>query len=151
PATLIANILAGAVELPIGRGLSFEQSVQVRDLWREGQVEFTPGGAIKVWPQLNHPTPSLVSDVRFRRALYHAMDRQQLADTLMLGLADVAHSVLIPTDREFAALDPAVVRYDYDPRRAVQILEGMGLSRGADGAYRDASGERISVEIRATV
>jgi peptide/nickel transport system substrate-binding protein len=151
PTTLVANILAGSVELPIGRGLSFEQTLQVRDRWTDGKVEFTPGGSIKVWPQLHSPTPAAVGDVRFRRALYHAMNRQQLADTLMLGLAEVAHSVLIPTDREFAALDPSVVRYAYEPRRATQIFEEMGLSRGADGIYRSPSGQRLSIEIRATV
>jgi peptide/nickel transport system substrate-binding protein len=151
PTTLVANILAGAVELPIGRGLSFEQTLQVRDRWQEGKVEFSPGGAIKIWPQLHSPNPAVVGDARFRRAVYHGMDRQQLADTLMLGLTSVAHSVLIPTDREFAALDPAVVRYDYDPRRATQILEGMGLTRGPDGIFRDSAGQRVQVEMRATV
>lgn len=151
PTTLTANILAGAVELPIGRGLSFEQTIQVRDRWQEGKVEFSPGGSIKIWPQLHTPNPPIIGDVRFRRALYHGLDRQQQADTLMLGLTTVAHSVLIPTDREFAALDPAVVKYEYDPRRAVQILDGMGLTRGPDGIYRDAGGQRIHVEVRATV
>jgi len=151
PTTLVANILAGAVELPIGRGLSFEQMLQVRDRWQEGKVDLGPGGAIKIWPQLLNPTPAIVSDVRFRRAVYHGMDRQQLADTLMMGLGGVAHSIMIPSDREFEALDPAVVKYEYDPRRSTQILDGMGLSRGADGMYRDSSGQRISVEMRATV
>ena len=151
PTTMVANILAGAVELPVGRGLSFEQNVQVRDRWQEGKVEFMPGGSIKIWPQLNGPSPAVVGDARFRRALLHALDRQQLADALMLGLSGVAHSVLIPTDREFADLDPAVMRYDFDRRRATQIIDGMGLSRGADGMLRDAGGQRITVELRATV
>ncbi len=151
PTTLVANILAGAVELPIGRGLSFEQMLQVRDRWQEGKVDLNPGGSIKVWPQLANPTPSIVGDVRFRHAVYHAMDRQQLVDTLMLGHGGVAHSILIPSDREFPALDPAVVKYEYDPRRSIQILDGMGLTRGTDGIYRDTNGQRISVEMRATV
>ncbi len=151
PNTLVANILAGSVELPIGRGLSFEQTLQVRDRWRDGKVEFTPGGSIKIWPQLHNPTPSIVGEVRFRRALYHAMDRRQLADTLMLGLTDVAHSVLIPTDREFSAIDPSVVRYEHDSRRATQILDEMGLRRGIDNFYQDMNGQKISVEARATV
>jgi ABC-type transport system substrate-binding protein len=40
------------------------------------------------------------------------------------------------------------VRHPYDPRRAVQILEGIGLVRGADGNFRDATGQPIPVEIR---
>jgi peptide/nickel transport system substrate-binding protein len=151
PTTLVANVLAGAVEIPLGRGLSFEQMLQVRDRWQEGKVDLSPGGAIKIWPQLTNPTPAIVGDARFRRAVYHGINRQQLVDTLMLGLGGVAHSILIPTDREFAALDPAVVKYEYDPRRAIQILDGMGLTRGSDGMYRDTNGQRISVEMRATV
>jgi peptide/nickel transport system substrate-binding protein len=151
PTTMAANILAGSVELPIGRGLSFEQTMQVRDRWQEGKVEYSPGGSIKIWPQLHSPNPAVVGDVRFRRALYYALDRQQLADTLMLGLSTVAHSVMIPSDKDFATLDPSVVKYEYDPRRATQILDGMGLTKGSDGTYRTASGDRISVELRATV
>lgn len=151
PNTLVANILAGAVELPVGRGLSFEQTVQVRDQWRGGRVEFTPGGSIKVWPQLNNPNPAVIGDVRFRRALFHAIDRQQLVDTLMLGLSSVAHSVLIPTDREYPALQASEVRYEYDPRKASQMVEGLGYLKGADGFFRDAAGQRLTVEIRATV
>ncbi len=151
PTTLVANILAGAVELPIGRGLSLDQTLEVRERWQEGTVVFGPGGAIKVWPQLRYAQLPRIADVQFRRALYHGMDRQQMADTLMGGLSEVAHSVLIPTDREFAALDPAVVRYDYDPRRAMALLEELGLTRGADGVFREPNGQRLSVEVRATV
>ncbi len=151
PTTLVANILAGSVELPLGRGLSLEQTLEVRERWQEGTVIFGPGGAIKVWPQFRYATVPQVADLRFRRAMYHGLDRQQMADTLMRGLSSVSHSVLIPTDREFAALDPSVVRYDFDQRRAVALLEEMGLTRGADGYFRDASGQRITVEVRATV
>jgi ABC-type transport system substrate-binding protein len=79
------------------------------------------------------------------------MHREQLADTLMLGLSSVAHSILIPDDKEFAPLDPAVVRYEYDPRRATQMLEAMGYTRGSDRLFRDAANQRITVEMRATV
>lgn len=151
PTTMVANLLAGAVELPLGRGLSIEQTLEVRDRWQDGTVVFGPGGAIKVWPQLRYATVPRIADVQFRRALYHGMDRQQMADTLMGGLSEVAHSVLIPTDREFPTLDPAVVRYDFDPRRAVAMLEESGLTRGADGVFREPGGQRLSLEMRATV
>jgi ABC-type transport system substrate-binding protein len=41
-----------------------------------------------------------------------------------------------------------VVRYDDDPRRAVQIIEDLGYVRGGDGIFRDTPGQRLSVEIR---
>src|SRR5581483_3653471 len=42
----------------------------------------------------------------------------------------------------------AIVRYDYDPRQATQIIDGLGYTKGPDGAYRDAGGEKLEVEIR---
>jgi len=41
-----------------------------------------------------------------------------------------------------------VVKYDYDPRKATQMIEAMGLARGPDGLFRDERGQRVSVEIR---
>ena len=47
-----------------------------------------------------------------------------------------------------ADLDRAVVKYDYDPRRATQLIQGLGYSQGADGVFRDAAGQELSVGIR---
>jgi peptide/nickel transport system substrate-binding protein len=151
PNALMANILAGAVEMPLGRGLSFEQAMQVRDHWREGTVRIGPGSGIKIFPQLRVPNPMIVGDVRFRRALYHAVDRQQLSETLVAGLVPVSHIILTPGDRDFDALDMAAVRYAYDPRRALEILRGMGLPEGPDGKLRDQYNQPITVEVRSTV
>jgi peptide/nickel transport system substrate-binding protein len=135
----------------LGRGLSFEQALQVRDRWSEGTVRFGPGSGIKIFPQLRVPNPAIVGDVRFRRALYYAIDRQQLAETLVAGLAPVSHIILTPGDRDFDVLDPAAVRYPYDPRRALEILRGMGLPEGPDGKFRDPNNQPIVVEVRSTV
>jgi ABC-type transport system substrate-binding protein len=42
----------------------------------------------------------------------------------------------------------SIVRYDYDARRASQLLEELGYPRGTDGAHRDLAGQRLAVEIR---
>jgi len=34
------------------------------------------------------------------------------------------------------------------PRRATQLVEGYGYERGADGAFRDSSGQRLTLEMR---
>lgn len=101
-----------------------------------------------MYPQFINPTPPVTADVTFRRAVYHAVDRQQLVDSLQAGLARVAESILIPKDPEWIDAERAVVRYEYDPRRAAQLVESLGFTRGADGLYRDAAGERLSVELR---
>jgi peptide/nickel transport system substrate-binding protein len=149
PNTVVANILSGAVELTIGRNVSLEQAVQLREQWSAGQVLIAPASWIVIYPQFLNPAPPVITDVRFRRALLHAIDRPQMVETLQAGLTPVAHAFLAPDEPEYPDVEASIVRYDYDPQRAVQILEGLGYSRGPDGALRDASNQRLNVEIRA--
>jgi ABC-type transport system substrate-binding protein len=88
--------------------------------------------------------------VRFRRAVLHALDRREMAEVLQAGVGRVADSYLFPNDREFRETEPSVVRYEHDPRRATQLIEELGYSRGADGRFQDASGQRLSVEVTTT-
>src|SRR5204862_1216979 len=103
-----------------------------------------------MYPQLRAPTPPALADPQFRRALIQAIDRRQLAETLTAGLAPVADSIIAQTAPEYRAVETSIVRYSYDPNRASQILDGMGLSRDPEGMYRDGSGQRLSVEVRTT-
>src|SRR5439155_12067030 len=74
--------------------------------------------------------------------------RQQMVDTFLAGLVPVADTILSPDDPEYREIQSSIVRYPYDPRQAMEILDGMGLAKGADGFYRDASGQRLTVEVR---
>src|SRR5205823_2196089 len=64
------------------------------------------------------------------------------------GLVALTDSMLpdIPENQE---LNAGLPRYDYDPRRAQQLIEGLGYTRGTDGFFRDPSGQRLTVEFRA--
>jgi ABC-type transport system substrate-binding protein len=68
----------------------------------------------------------------------------------MAGLSQVAHTIILPDEPELALVDSALVKYDYDLRRAAQLIESTGHVRGADGMYRDASGNPLRVHISAT-
>jgi peptide/nickel transport system substrate-binding protein len=146
---MVATLLAGAADFMMGRGLSVEEATQVQERWREGHVESAPYTWIQLWPQFLTPSPQVVTDVQFRRALLHAMDREEMGTTFMAGLTSVAHSYLSPTEPEFAEIDPIVTKYDYDPRQAMQLVAGLGYIRGADGMYVDGTGSKLSVEVRA--
>jgi peptide/nickel transport system substrate-binding protein len=150
PNTLIATVLAGEVGLTMGRGLSLEQAVQLRDQWRDGSLGIVLSSWIAAYPQMLNPNPPIIADARFRRALMHAIDRQQLVDSLQAGQSMVAHSYLSPKDAEFPEIEGSIVKYDFDARRTAEILEGLGYVRGPDGGFRDAAGQRLSVEIRTT-
>jgi peptide/nickel transport system substrate-binding protein len=146
--TLMAHVLAGEVELTLGRNISMGQAVQLRDRWTEGGVDIGSENWISLWPQMLNPTPPLVLDVRFRRAILHAIDREQLVETTQHGMTQVAHSLVHPSDPLYASVEPSIIRYDYDPRRAATLIEGLGYTRGADGMLRDASGQLLPLDVR---
>ena len=145
---LAVNILAGNVDVVLGRNLSLKQALPLREQWKEGQVPIGFNNWIAMWPQLLNPNPPIVLDVQFRRALYHAIDRPQLVETLQAGLVPVAHTFIAPTEPVYREIESAIVRYDYDPRRTASLLESLGFSRGPDGDYRDAAGQPLALGVR---
>lgn len=149
PNTVVANVLASTVELTIGRNVSLEQAVQLREQWTAGSVLISPASWIVIYPQFLNPSPSVIGDVRFRRALLQAIDRSSMVETLQAGLTPVAHSFLAPDEPEYPDVQSSIVRYDYDPRRAAQMIEEIGYGRGPDGGFREVSGQRLGVEVRA--
>ncbi len=147
--TLTASVLAGGIDIVVNLG-SVDRAIAVRDGWRDGQVvfQFDEGGGPWLHPQFVNPRPAVIADVQFRRALLHAIDRQNIADTLGGGVGPVAHSYMNPGQSEYREIEAQLPRYEYDPRRAVQLLSGLGYSRGADSSFRDQTGQRLEVEIR---
>jgi len=151
PNALVASLLAGTVELTIGRSLSLEQAIEVRDQWHDGTMDVGLNNWIAIYPQFTGPDPAVVANVEFRRALMMAIDRQEMASSLEAGLSPVAEEIIGPSDPEHAATADRVVRYPYDPGQAEARLTALGYGRGSDGTLRDASGTPLSVEIRTTV
>jgi ABC-type transport system substrate-binding protein len=93
-------------------------------------------------------------DVRVRRALSQAIDRQALVDRDLQGHGWPAFSP-IPSHSQWYA--PEVESSGvYDPREAVQLLDAAGLAPGADGirleletvVVNDAVARRVAETIR---
>ncbi len=67
----------------------------------------------------------LTSDLRVRRAIAHALDRDALIRYVMQGQARKANSVFPP---EHWAHAPGAMSYDYDPARAMVLLDEAGYT-----------------------
>lgn len=145
---LVTNILAGEVEVTLGKTISLEQGLFVRDQWTAGRVETALANWLVIYPQFLNPSPPAVARPELRRALVHATNRQQIVDTLMSGGTSVADTFVNPAEPEYREVEPAIVRYPFDERRAAQVIEGLGYARGGDGLFRDPAGERLEVELR---
>ena len=148
PNTLVTNLLSGSVELTLGRGFSVENALQLRDQWHDGKMLYRTRLWIALHPQYIDPSPAVITDLRFRQALMYATDRQQLVDSLQGGLGGVGHVFIGPAEPEYPDVKDSVAPYEYDPARAARILDSMGYTKGPDGMYRDATGTRLSVEVR---
>jgi peptide/nickel transport system substrate-binding protein len=148
--TLGASLLAGDIDRTLGRSLSLDQAAQIQGRWSGGDVIPFLSSWLAVWPQFLNPNPPVIGNVQFRRALLHAIDRQQLVDTLQYGLTSVADSYLAPHDPDYQDTAGGIVRYPYDLRQSAQLIESLGYTKGPDGYYRDAAGQRLGVELRST-
>lgn len=148
--TLLANVLAGAVQLTMGRTLSVDQGQEAREHWSAGRVEFAPSYMHRILSQLRSPTPAVIADARFRQGLFHATDRQGIADAIFYGMTTPPRSWLIPNQPPYQDVEASVRQYEFDPRKAAQIIESLGYPRGADGSFSTSGGQRLSVELRAT-
>ncbi len=151
PNTMTANLLAGAIDLTMSRALiPVEQAQEILNQ----RSELRATGSFRSWypihSQFINSNPTVVTDVRFRRAMLQAIDRQQLVDSLANGQSFVAHSLIAPDLAEFGAVQDALVRYEYDPRGAGEAIGALGYSRGADGVFVDSGGQRLAVQIYTT-
>ncbi len=95
---------------------------------------------------LNHKDPvkrKVYNDLRFRQALSYAIDRQRINQTLYFGQAKEWQATISPSVSYF---NPVWISYcaGYNPARANQLLDEMGLRRPANELFRlDPDGNRF--------
>jgi peptide/nickel transport system substrate-binding protein len=148
PGTLGANVLAGGVDMTLGGRLSLDWGIQIRDQWRDGKMVTELTNPISAWPQFLNPSPPILANVQFRKALMHAVDRTQLSEAIVAGLSPIANSIVPPNAAEYRQIESGIVRYPFDPQRAAQMIEALGYSRGSTGMYQGPDGQPLRVEIR---
>jgi peptide/nickel transport system substrate-binding protein len=152
PNAIVANLLAEAADLTLGRSLlTVEQAQEVLNQWRDARLATSYVSWAVVHAQFINTNPPIVADVRFRKALIQAIDRQQMMETFMGGQSSVTHTFVGPDSAEYREVEPSIVKYDYDPRRAGQMIEALGYARGNDGLFVDGSGQRLILPIQTTI
>jgi peptide/nickel transport system substrate-binding protein len=93
-------------------GLAQDEDLQVIDGTSTGEVLLA----------LNNAAPPF-DDLRVRRAVMYAIDRQAVLDTAWAGRGELIGSMVPPTDPYYQDLTDA---YPYDPGRARDLLEEAG-------------------------
>ncbi len=146
-AALEANLLSGAIDMIAGElGLTVDQAIAFEK--RHGakfNVLYKPGLVYEhLEPNLDSP---ILKDVRVRRALLHALDRETMVRQLFDGRQPVAHTSINPLDWIY---DPAVKTHPFDPQKAAALLEEAGWTVIKDGFRHNARGERLSFDLATT-
>jgi len=83
------------------------------------------------------PTPML-KDIRVRKAIIHAIDRQAMLKTVVGESARVIHTLCFPA--QFGCTDEGAPRYAYDPAKSKALLAEAGYPNGFEidmYAYRE--------------
>ena len=117
-------------------------------LWEEGS-----GSQLALYPNLNAKDDDwrkLNRDVRFRRALSLAIDRDELNQVGFIGLAKPSNNTILPRSVLFKP-DYATKWANYDPKQANKLLDEVGLNkRNGNGIRLMPDGEPAIIVVEHT-
>lgn len=102
-------------------------------LWEAGS-----GSQLALYPNLTANDPEwrkLMRDVRFRRALSLAIDREELNQVVYIGLAKPSNNTIMPRSELFKP-EYATKWADYDPKLANKLLDEVGLTKKDSQGFR---------------
>lgn len=150
--TALANLVAGEVHLSADLAIGFRQGVTLKREWEPrnaGTVLLHPNQwrstRFQLRPDIANPRGIL--DVRVRRALAHALDKQAVLDATYEGEGIIGDIMIPPMADYYPAIDRAIVKYPYDLRRSEQLMNEAGFRKGQDGFFASGDG-RFAPELK---
>jgi peptide/nickel transport system substrate-binding protein len=110
----------------------------------------TESNHLALYMNQSHKDPvirELMQNVDFRAALSLAINRDEMNELLYGGLGRIGHPIAAETD-PYHIPDSGQRFIEYDPERANQLLDQLGLDRHDDDGYRLRSdGRRLELSI----
>jgi len=150
--TLEANLRSGGIDMVSTLGMSFDQALAFARRVEADALPFSvnfQAGFVYEHIDLDLDEPVL-RDVRVRRALVHAIDRQRLTDALFEGRQPPALHFVAPADAWYTEDPERIVVYGHSRRTASRLLEEAGWTLGEDGFRYDAEGNRLRLRLMTT-
>jgi peptide/nickel transport system substrate-binding protein len=138
--TRLAALEAGEVDFV--DLLPFQDVVRVR-----ADPRFTVTGVLLPgMPQMNYMHTGLppTNELNVRKAIIYATDKEGIIESVYFNMVEPAYG---PLSRVFPEYEPALEQmYEYNPEKAMQLLEEAGWRPGPDGV-RVKDGRRLEVVI----
>ncbi len=127
--TKIAELITGGLDwiwrVPIDQANKLEKMPDLTILKGE-----TMRVGFLYFMQDNPAVKTPFTDIRIRKAVAYAIDRQAIVKNLVGGSSRVVHTLCYPA--QFGCTDEGVVKYDYNPEKAKKLLAEAGYPNGID-------------------
>ncbi|MEX2582866.1 MAG: ABC transporter substrate-binding protein [Gemmatimonadota bacterium] len=135
--TLLTELLTGGIDYYVAPPPEQAQQIEVDPNTR--LINYPDRTFVLIgWNQRREP----FDDVRVRRAMTLAMNREAMVDAVLYGHGGLANSTVPPFFWQYHA--EAGSDLGYDPDTALELLADAGYTRGQDGLLRNAEGETLS-------
>lgn len=111
-------------------------------LWRTGK-----GAHLALYPNLNYDDEAwrdLFRDVRFRRAMSLAVDREEIDQVIFFGFALPVGNTVLPNSPLYKP-ERDLRWTQFDLAQANELLDEIGLERGSDGIRRLPDGRPLEI------
>lgn len=150
--TLEANLRTGEIDTIGTLGMAFDQAVafdkKVKAENLPFDVQFKPSITYE-HIDLNLDNP-ILKDVKVRKALVHAINRDELVKALFDGRQTAAVHNMAPIDPWFTADPKKISLYPYSRREAGRLLEEAGWKLNTSDGFRYKDGKKLSLVFMTT-
>lgn len=148
---LEANLRSNTIDAISIMGLTFDQGLAFDKKVKKEKLPFEvmfKTSLVYEHIDLNLDNPFL-KDVRVRKALVYALNRDELSKALFEGRQEPAIHMISPIDPWFTKDPKIITTYSFNKKEASRLLDESGWKMGADG-YRAKDGKRLSFMIMTT-
>lgn len=128
---VIPNNSVRAAELKTGQIqlMDFPNPAEVPELQKDPNIKIIKQEGMNVGYLAMNQKKKEFQDVRVRRAINHAINKQAIVDAVYEGFGKVANAPIPPNMWGF---NPNLKTYEYNPQKAKELLKQAGYEKGFD-------------------
>ena len=150
--TLQANLLSGNIDFISKIGLSFDQALALEELVRQKKLPYRVHFKESLFYEhisFNLDNPYL-KNKKVRQALIHAINREELSQSLFDGKQKVALHFIAPMDPWFTKNKKMIQLYPYNLSKAKSLLKEAGWKSGPNGYRYNSKGKKLRLTLLST-